>query len=230
MSQRQAVLVRDMPNDERPRERLLQKGGRALSDSELIAVLLRTGRPGTSALDLARELLRTNGGLVGLLGSGPSLLRHAGLGPAKIAALLAALELARRCARADLPDREPLGQPQAVATYLSLRYSLKAQEVMGALYLDTRNRLLFEAELFRGTLNRAAVEPRAILKRGLIRDAAGFVLFHTHPSGDPSPSAEDLAFTRRMAEAGELVGVRLVDHLILGAGGRWVSLRQRGAW
>ena len=224
------MLVRDLPDDERPRERLLRKGGGALADAELIAVLLRTGRPGLSALGLARELLHQRGGLVGLLGSGPALLRLSGLGPAKIAALLSALELARRLARADLPDRDPLGHPQAVATYLSLRYSLKAQEVMGALYLDTRNRLLAETELFRGTLNRAAVEPRAILKRGLIRDAAGFVLFHTHPSGDPSPSAEDLAFTRRMAEAGELVGVRLVDHLILGGGGRWVSLRQRGAW
>ncbi len=101
---------------------------------------------------------------------------------------------------------------------------------MGALYLDTRNRLLAEHEFFRGTLSRAAVEPRAILKHGLLCDAAGFLLFHTHPSGDPSPSAEDLAFTRRIAEAGELVGVRLVDHLILGSGERWVSLKQRGAW
>ena len=121
MSRSRAMLVRDMPDDERPRERLLRKGGRSLSDSELVAVLLRTGRPGTSALELARELLRTSGGLAGLEGSGASLLRHAGLGPAKIAALLAALELARRFARAELPDREPLGHPQAVATYLSLR-------------------------------------------------------------------------------------------------------------
>jgi DNA repair protein RadC len=101
---------------------------------------------------------------------------------------------------------------------------------MGALFLDTRNRLLAESEVYRGTLNRAAVEPRGLLKEALLRGAAGLVLFHTHPSGDPSPSAEDLAFTRRLAEAGELVGVRLVDHLILGSAGRWVSLRQRGAW
>lgn len=101
---------------------------------------------------------------------------------------------------------------------------------MGALFLDTRNRLIQDNEIFRGTLNRAAVEPRAILKQGLLRNAAGFVLFHTHPSGDPSPSAEDLAFTRRMANAGEVVGLRLVDHLIIGGGGRWVSLKKRGGW
>ncbi|MGB6640460.1 MAG: JAB domain-containing protein, partial [Thermoanaerobaculia bacterium] len=123
-----------------------------------------------------------------------------------------------------------LTHPEAVATFLALRYGLQGQEVMGALFLDTRNRLIQDNEIFRGTLNRAAVEPRAILKQGLLRNAAGFVLFHTHPSGDPSPSAEDLAFTRRMANAGEVVGLRLVDHLIIGGGGRWVSLKKRGGW
>lgn len=102
--------------------------------------------------------------------------------------------------------------------------------MMGALYTNTRNRLIAEQEIFRGTLDRAAVEPRAVLKAGLLQDAAGFILFHTHPSGDPSPSVEDLAFTRRMAESGELIGVRLVDHLIVATGGRWLSLRQRGGW
>ena len=102
--------------------------------------------------------------------------------------------------------------------------------MMGSLFLDTRNRLLGEGEFYRGTLNRAAVEPRAILKRGLLISASAFVLFHTHPSGDPAPSAEDFAFTRRLAEAAEVVGIRLVDHLILGSASRWVSLRQRGGW
>ena len=143
--------------------------------------------------------------------------------------MLAAVELARRLARARLPDREPLSHPQAVARYLCLRYALGEQEVMGALFLDTRNRLIDEREIFRGTLSRAAVEPRALLKQGLLRDAAALILFHTHPSGDPSPSPEDLAFTRRMGEAGEVVGIRLVDHLIVGSGSRWVSLKQRGA-
>lgn len=223
-------MVRELPSEERPRERLLRNGSAALSDVELISVLLRTGHRGTSVLELAGRLLREWGGLGGLLGLTPEGLEIEGLGPAKRAGLLAAVEVGRRLARARLPEREPLTHPAAVASYLSLRYTIKDQEVMGALYLDTRNRLIAECEIYRGTLNRAAVEPRAVLKRGLLRDAAGLVLFHTHPSGDPSPSAEDLAFTRRMAQAGDVVGVRLVDHLILGAAGRWTSLQKRGGW
>jgi DNA repair protein RadC len=117
-----------------------------------------------------------------------------------------------------------------VATYLALRYCGLDQEVMGALFLDTKNHLLAEREIFRGTLSRTAVEPRAVIKQGLLCDAAGLLLFHTHPSGDPSPSAEDLLFTRRMVEAGDLMGIRLVDHLVVGGAGRWVSLRERRAW
>ncbi|MGE5233116.1 MAG: RadC family protein [Acidobacteriota bacterium] len=225
-----ALLIRELPPEERPRERLLESGEAALSDAELLAVLLRTGRRGASALDVARDLLRESGGLEGLPGLAPPALRRSGIGPAKSAAVRAAIELGRRLARAQLPERDLLGHPAAVARYLTLRYGLPDQEVMGALYLDTRNRLLGERELFRGTLSRAAAEPRAILKEGLLRGAAGVVVFHTHPSGDPSPSAEDLAFTRRVAEAGEIVGVRLVDHLVLGTAGAWTSLRQRGAW
>lgn len=225
-----ALLIRELPRDERPRERLLGGGAAALSDAEVVAVLLRTGRAGASAVELARELLRGSNGLGGLQRASAAALRRRGLGEAKAATVLAALELARRLARLELADREPLAHPEAAARYLALRYGLPDQEVMGALFLDTRNRLLAESEVYRGTLNRAAVEPRGLLKEALLRGAAGLVLFHTHPSGDPSPSAEDLAFTRRLADAGEVVGVRLVDHLILGSAGRWVSLRQRGAW
>jgi DNA repair protein RadC len=226
----QPLLIRELPPDERPRERLLEGGAAALSDAEVVAVLLRTGRRGASAVDLARELLRAHNGLGGLQRVDPAALRRRGLGAAKAATVAAALELARRLARHEVRDREPLAHPEAAARYLALRYGLPDQEVMGALFLDTRNRLLAESEVYRGTLNRAAVEPRGLLKEALLRGAAALVLFHTHPSGDPSPSAEDLAFTRRLAEAGEVVGVRLVDHLILGSAGRWVSLRQRGAW
>lgn len=225
-----AQLIRELPADERPRERLLAAGAESLGDAELIAVLLRTGGPGASALAVAREVLAAAGGLAGLAGTrAPGLVRR-GLGPAKAASVLAAVELGRRLARSALPEREPLAHPAAAASYLALRYGVRDQEVLGALYLDTRNRLLGERELYRGTLNRAAVEPRLVLKEGLLAGAAGCIVFHTHPSGDPSPSAEDLAFTRRLAEAGEIVGVRLVDHLVLGGVGRWVSLAQRGGW
>lgn len=222
-------LIRELPESERPRERLLKQGSDSLSDSELVAVLLRTGVKGVSAVQMARELLQETGGLTGLVALTSQALRRKGLGPAKAATLLAALEIASRVAREQLDEREPLTRPAEVARYLALRYWARDQEVMGALFLDARSRLVGEKELFRGTLDRAIAEPREILKEGLLRGAAGVVVFHTHPSGDPSPSPEDLAFTRRMRDAGELVGVRLLDHFILGSAGRWVSLKQRGA-
>ncbi|MEM8963398.1 MAG: DNA repair protein RadC [Acidobacteriota bacterium] len=219
-----------LPREDRPRERLLRAGGAALTDVELVAVLLRTGRRGCSALSLARALLDDLGGLMALATAEETRLRRAGMGDAKCATLMAAGEIGRRLARARVPMRRPVDQPDAVARYLLLRYGRLDQEVMGALFVDVRNRLLGESELFRGTLHRAAVEPRAVLKEALARNASGVVLFHNHPSGDPTPSHEDLAFTQRMATAGEVVGVRLVDHLILGDAGRWVSLRRLGAW
>lgn len=225
-----ADLIREVPADERPRERLLGQGAAALGDAELVAILLRTGRPGASVLTVAREILATVGGLSGLASEGALGLLRRGVGPAKAAGLLAAVEVGKRLARQEVHEKTPLAHPAAVASYLALRYARRDQEVMGALYLDTRHRLLGERELFRGALARATVEPRAILKEGLLLGAAACVVFHTHPSGDPSPSAEDLAFTRRMAEAGETIGIRLIDHLIVGGVGRWISLRERGAW
>jgi DNA repair protein RadC len=223
-------LIKEIPEDERPRERLVAMGSGALSDAELIAVLLRMGHEGTSALKLAAVLLREHGGLWGLVGAQPATLKRRGLGNAKAAALLAAVEIGRRLAREQLPARHPLTRPAEVARYLVLQYQQRDQEVMGALFLDVRHRLIGDKEIFRGTLHRAAVEPREILKECLLRGAAGAVLFHTHPSGDPTPSAEDMLFTRRMAEAAAVVGVELVDHLVLGATGRWVSLRERAPW
>lgn len=223
-------LIREMPADERPRERLLAHGSAVLGDAELLSILLGSGTRGTSSLTLAREVLSASGGLSGLATSSAAALPRRGLAGAKTAAILAAVEIGRRLARQELSERPPLAHPAAVASYLSLRYTLRDQEVMGALFLDSRHRLLADRELFRGTLSRAAVEPRALLREGLLTGAAGLILFHTHPSGDPAPSAEDLAFTRRMADAGEAVGVRLVDHLVIGGVGRWTSLRERGAW
>jgi DNA repair protein RadC len=222
-------MIRELPAGERPRERLLRQGGGALSDSELLALLLRTGRAGVSVLQMAMDVLRGNGGLAGLLTATPHSLRRSGLGPAKAATLLAAVEVGRRLAREQI-DGEPLSRPVDVVRYLALRYHTCDQEVMGALFLDARSRLLGEREMFRGTLSRIAVEPREILRECLQRGAAALYLFHTHPSGDPSPSAEDLLFTRRLADAAEIVGVRLADHVVLGHRGRWVSLKEKSAW
>lgn len=224
-----AGLIRELPESERPRERLLKQGSGALSDAELVAVLLRTGVEGLPVLQMATELLCETGGLSGLVSLTPELLRRHGLGPAKAATLLAAVEIAGRVAREQLSEREPLTRPAEVARYLYLRFWARDQEVVGALFLDTRNRRLGDKELFRGTLDRAVADPREVLKEALLRGAAAVVLFHTHPSGDPAPSEADVLFTRRLKEAAEIVGLRLADHMILGAAGRWVSLQQRGA-
>lgn len=221
--------IKEMAENDRPRERILAHGGKALTDRELLAVLLRTGRAGQSVLEMAEELLGESGGLNGLLTAGRRSLKRPGLGDAKLATLLAALELGRRLARAPMAERDLLDHPAVVARYLTLRYGSFDQEIMGALFLDVRNQLIYDNEIYRGTLSRALVEPRAIFKEALLRSASAFILFHTHPSGDPAPSAEDLDFTERMSQAGELLGVRLLDHLILGNYGAWVSLKRRGA-
>ncbi|MFW6012356.1 MAG: RadC family protein [bacterium] len=200
----------------------------AWTDAELLAAILQT--PPSAGLEPAQSILRDAGGLPGLPSSDPASIVCDGVGPSRSTAVLAAVELARRLSRAEVRERKLLARPAAVSRYLTLRYMRRDQEVMGALYLDTRHRLLHEQECFRGTLSRAAVEPRAILREGLLRGAAGVILFHTHPSGDPAPSLEDLAFTRRMAEAGDAVGVRLLDHVIVTWGGKWESLRERRAF
>jgi DNA repair protein RadC len=224
-------MIRDLPQGERPRERLLDQGSGSLSDAELVAVLLRTGHVGSSAVEVAMELLNENGGLPGLLSATAQSLQRRGIGPAKAAGLLAALEIARRLARQSLDrERQPLSRPDEMARYLNLRYRVRDQEVMGALFLDNRGRLLGERELYRGTLDRAAVEPREILKECLLRGAGAVVIFHNHPSGDPSPSVDDIEFTRNMAAAARIMGIRLADHLILGERGTWASVRDQIAW
>ncbi len=225
-----AAYGQGVSDDEHPRQRLLRNGLESLSNAELLAVLFRTGRPGASALESAHDVLRQIGGLIGLMNADESLQLVRGVGQGKASTLLAAIELGRRLAKARFDGKEILDHPAVVANYLSLRYSKLDQEIMGALFLNTRNRLIAESEIFRGTLSRTVVEPRAILKEALLRSASSLILFHTHPSGDPAPSVEDLEFTRRMHEAGKLLSIRLVDHLILGAHGRWVSLARRGAW
>ncbi|NJL27196.1 MAG: hypothetical protein HC897_04550 [Thermoanaerobaculia bacterium] len=144
--------------------------------------------------------------------------------------MLAAREIACRLAKEAILDRELLDRPAAVSGYLALRYGRTEQEVMGVLFLDVRSRLIGEMEIYRGTIHRLSVEPRAILKSALLRGAWGFILFHSHGSGDPAPSPEDLEFTRRVAEAADLMEIRLIDHIIFTPSGGFVSLQQRGAW
>jgi DNA repair protein RadC len=208
---------------ESPRERLIERGSTALTDAELVAVLLDGGSLGD-----ARALLGRCGGLAGI-GSVESLAAGAepGLGEARLAA---AVELARRLARREMPLREPMSQPARVAAYLELQYCRAGQEVMGALFVDARHRLIADREFFRGTMKRLTADPGPILREALLSHATGVVLFHTHPSTDPAPSREDLAFTRRFAKAGEVLGVELVDHMIVARGGEWLSVKARGGW
>ncbi|HEV3460180.1 MAG TPA: DNA repair protein RadC [Thermoanaerobaculia bacterium] len=201
-----------------------------LADAELLGVLLAGGRLQPESVRLARELLESWGGLAALAGTSLALLRSYGLRHAQASALLVTGEIACRLARNRVPDQAPLSRPSDLARFLALRYHQRDQEVMGALFLSARRRLLGDKELYRGTMHRAAVEPREILKECLLRRARSFVLFHTHPSGDPTPSVQDLEFTQRMVQASRIMGIAMIDHLVLGATGQWVSIQARGGW
>lgn len=213
---------------EEPIQRILTRGPQGLTDREILAVLL--GRESEPGIEPAADLLAETGSLGSLALAQDRLTYNSGLGDERAAVLLAAVEFSRRIARANLPQRDLLSHPEAIATYLHLQYGREDQEVAGALYLDVRNRLIADTEIFRGALCRASVEPRQILKEGLLRGAAQFVFFHTHPSGDPAPSSEDLLFTKRLTAAGEVLGISLLDHMIIGHGGHWTSLQRRSGW
>ena len=221
--------IRDLPLEERPRERLARAGPAALSAEELLALLLGSGARGESALDCARRLLAGKGGLVGLAGmTGSELAREKGVGRARASAIEAAIEIGRRLASETLSARDLFNEPALVKEYLRRTHGDGTQERTGALYLNARNRLLRDdAEIYRGTLDRAVVEPRELLKRALLANAAALIVYHNHPSGDPSPSREDREFTRRLASAADLVGLRLLDHVVVGREG-CVSFREAG--
>jgi DNA repair protein RadC len=219
--------LRDLPAEERPRERLLRHGARALQNRELLAILLGTGTRGASALDVAERLFGS--GLRELAARAPEeLAGEAGVGGAKAARVLAALELGARVASESGPSSAPLRTPEETARYLLPRYAARPVETFGLLALDVRHRLRKEAVISVGCLTSSIVHPREVFQEALRARAAGIVLFHNHPSGDPEPSADDLALTRRLAAAGTLMGIEVLDHLVLGAA-RYVSLKQRGA-
>lgn len=222
------MAIRDWPETQRPRERLLAEGPTALSDAELLAVLLRTGVRGLSAVDLARELLRYFGGLRGLLTASPAALHHRhGLGPAKCAALQAAIELSRRHLRETLQRGDALASPDHTRRFLAAQLRDRDREVFGCLFLDTRHRVIRYVELFQGTIDGATVHPREVVRQALDLNAAAVIAAHNHPSGVAEPSAADRALTRRLSEALALVDIRLVDHIVIGDG-EWVSFAERG--
>ncbi len=211
------MSIADWPAAERPREKLLNLGPKALSDAELLAIFLRTGCAGKSAVDLARELLQQYGGLRPLLeASQTDFCRGLGLGSAKYAQLQAVLEMARRHLSASMKEGDLLTSPDLVRTYLSAQLRHQPQEVFAVLFLDSQNRLIAYDEIFFGTIDGASVYPREVVKKALARNAAAAILAHNHPSGVAEPSQADQHLTRRLQEALDLVGVRVIDHMIVG--------------
>ena len=222
------MALKDLPPDARPREKLLALGPAALADVELVALLLRTGRPGVSALQFARALLDEFGGLTGLLHAGTAELgRMKGLGPAKRAEIAAIMELARRSLAEALKERPVFDAPVKVKDYLRLQIGTRPHEVFAVVFLDAQNRLLTLEELFRGSLTQTSVYPRDVVKRALDLHAAAVILAHNHPSGVCEPSRADEHLTTTLKNALALVDIRVLDHLIVGRT-EVVSFAERG--
>lgn len=211
--------IKNWPENERPREKLLNNGAHTLSDAELLAIFLRTGVKGKSAVDLARELLMSFGGLRTLLtASQNEFCQHFGLGPAKFAQLQAVLEMARRHLAEQLNRSNALTSPELTQQYLQAKLRDLDYEVFACLLLDNQHRVLKYVELFRGTIDSAAVYPREVVKLALEQSAAAMILVHNHPSGIAEPSAADRAITERLRNALDLVDIKVLDHLIVGDG------------
>ena len=224
------MAIRDWPAAERPRERLATHGAAALSDAELLAIFLRVGVAGKSAVDLARELLASFDGDLASLAAATTreLACLPGIGPAKAAQLAASLELARRALAAPLKLKDALGSPEAVRDWLRLSLGKLPHEVFVALWLDAQNRLIASEELFRGTLTQTSVYPREVVKRALANNAGAVILAHNHPSGLAEPSRADEVLTSSLKQALALVDVKLLDHFIVAGGGRPLSFAERG--
>ena len=220
--------IADWPEDRQPREKLLARGEAALSEPELLAIILRTGVRGKSAVDLARELLQRFGTLHGLLEAEPEAIqRSSGLGPAKSAQLRAVLALVKRALGQEVQRRDNLSSPQAVRDYLRLNLAQRDREVFAAVYLDAQNRVIKIQELFSGTLTQTSVFPRDVVRYALLNNAAAVIFAHNHPSGLAEPSRADELLTQALKQALALVDVKVLDHFIVGAGGA-MSFAERG--
>ncbi|GBF73919.1 hypothetical protein PA598K_02244 [Paenibacillus sp. 598K] len=220
--------MRDVPSEDRPRERMMQFGAEALSHTELLAILLRTGTRSESAVHLASRILQSCGSLAGLVDmSLEELTAIRGIGPAKAVQLRAGIELGRRLSREGRETRLTVRRPQDAADYLmeELRYLKKEHFI--CLFLNTKNQLIAQETLSVGTLNASLVHPREVFRAAIKCSSASLICVHNHPSGDPTPSPEDVALTRRLVEAGELVGIDVLDHIVIGEQ-QFVSLKEQG--
>lgn len=222
------MAITDWPVDERPREKLMQKGAAALSDAELLAIFLRVGLPGKSAVDLARELVSHFGSLQRMFSAQPKeLCQIKGIGEAKYVQLQAVLEMARRALEEEMRLDDVMSSPTAVRRYLQSWLRNRSYEVFVGIFLDTRNQVIAAEELFRGTLNQTSVYPREVARRALQLNAAALIVAHNHPSGSAHASASDEALTRQLKAALGLLDIALLDHLIV-AGNKVVSMAEQG--
>jgi DNA repair protein RadC len=221
------MMIRDYPLEERPRERMIKDGAEKLSNQELIAILLRTGTKNESVFELASRVLKELGTIRRLTeASVEELTRIKGIGEAKAVQIKAGIELGRRVARKQV-ELLTIRSPQDAATYLMELLSLEQQEKFYCLYLNTKNQVVYEKAVFVGSLNASIVHPREVFKEAVKWSAASIIVAHNHPSGDPTPSREDIEVTRRLIDAGEMIGIECLDHLIVGDG-RFVSLKEKG--
>lgn len=223
-----SLMIRDYPEDERPRERLIQDGPQSLSNHELLAIMLRTGSKDESVLQLANRLLTTFEGLRLLKdASVDEMMSIKGIGSAKAVQIMAAVELGRRIHRLQYEDRYVIRSPEDAANYVMEDMRFLTQEHFVCLYLNTKNQVLHQQTIFIGSLNASIVHPREVFKEAFRRSAASFICLHNHPSGDPSPSREDIDVTKRLNECGKLIGIELLDHLIIGDQ-KFISLKEKG--
>jgi DNA repair protein RadC len=219
--------IADLESEERPRERLRKLGAQSLNTAELLAVLLRTGVSGESAIDLGKRLLATFTGLPGLQRADFATLEAThGMGEAKAASLQAAIELGRRLQLQEPETRPRISSPADAAALVQYEMAALEQEHLRAILLDTRNQVLEIAELYRGSLNSAPVRIAEVFKPAIRRNAAALILVHNHPSGDPAPSPDDIALTKGIREAGRLLDIELLDHLVIGQG-RFISMKEK---
>lgn len=220
--------ITDLAENDRPRERLAKNGAGALSKAELLAILLRVGIRGENAVQMAQRLLNKNHGLLGIhRASFEELCDQPGIGPAKAAQIKAAIELGYRLAKEAPEDRPAIHSPADAAALIRDEMSVLEQEELWVMLLDTRNRLMEIVKLYRGSLNSSMVRVGEVFKSAIRRNAACIVVLHNHPSGDPTPSPEDVSLTRAIVSSGKLLDIDVLDHVVVG-GGRFVSLKERG--
>lgn len=222
------LTIKEMPAAERPQEKLKLRGASSLSNGELLAILLRTGLPGETVVDVAQRLLATYGGLLGLSRADyGALCKERGLGEVKAAKLLASVELARRLAIEKPDERVRIHSPEDVVILISSEMAALDQEELRVVLLNTKNEVLRIVTVYRGSVNAAQIRVAEVFKEAVRQNAPSIVIAHNHPSGDPTPSSDDVAVTRELVQAGRLLDIEVLDHLVIGDG-RHVSLRRKG--